>query len=109
MERDGWNKIGSPRVGERGDKRWYLRVVFRYAVARFCCHGAYNLVFLFSEALATFRSISITTSKMLEKFKFDKKNKNNQLTFILNKKIGVSFIKSNMDVSVLTNFLDEEI
>ena len=36
-------------------------------------------------------SISITTSKMLEKFKYDKKNKNNQLTFILNEGIGKSF------------------
>ncbi len=54
-------------------------------------------------------SISITTSKMLEKFKYDKKNKNNQLTFILNERIGKSFIKNNMDVNVLTKFLDEEI
>ena len=54
-------------------------------------------------------SISITTSKMLEKFKYDKKNKNNQLTFILNERIGKSFIKNNMDINVLTKFLDEEI
>ena len=60
-------------------------------------------------SLKDFESISITTSKMLEKFKFDKKNKNNQLTFILNKKIGESFIKSNMDVNILTNFLNDEI
>ena len=53
-------------------------------------------------------SISITTSKMLDKFKYDKKNKNNQLTFILNERIGKSFIKDNMDISVLTKFLDEE-
>lgn len=53
-------------------------------------------------------SISITTSKMLDKFKYDKKNKNNQLTFILNERIGKSFIKNNMDISVLTKFLDEE-
>jgi 3-dehydroquinate synthetase len=46
---------------------------------------------------------------MIEKFKFDKKNKQNELTFILNKKIGESFIKYNMDVNVLTKFLDEEI
>ena len=54
-------------------------------------------------------NISITTSKMLDKFRYDKKNKNNQLTFILNEKIGKSFIKNNMDISVLTKFLDEEI
>ena len=54
-------------------------------------------------------SISITTSKMLEKFRYDKKNKNNQLTFILNQNIGKSVIKNNMDINVLTKFLDEEI
>ena len=54
-------------------------------------------------------NISINTSKMLDKFRYDKKNKNNQLTFILNKGIGKSFIKNNMDISVLTKFLDEEI
>ena len=53
-------------------------------------------------------SISITTSKMLDKFKYDKKNKNNQLTFILNRRIGKSFIKNDMDINVLTKFLDEE-
>ena len=60
-------------------------------------------------SLKDIKKISITTAKMLEKFKFDKKNKNNQLTFILNKKIGESFIKNNMDVSVLTDFLNDEI
>ena len=55
------------------------------------------------------KNFSVTTNKMLEKFKFDKKNKNNQLTFILNKKIGESFIKNNMDVNILTKFLNEEI
>ncbi len=60
-------------------------------------------------SLEDIKSISITTLKMLEKFKFDKKNKNNQLTFILNKKIGESFIKKNMDVNILTNFLNDEI
>ena len=53
--------------------------------------------------------ISITSSEMLDKFKYDKKNKNNQLTFILNERIGKSFIKNNMEISVLTKFLDEEI
>ena len=60
-------------------------------------------------SLKDIKNISITTNKMLDKFKFDKKNKNNQLTFILNKKIGESFIKNNMDVNILTKFLNEEI
>lgn len=59
-------------------------------------------------SLKDLKNISITTKQMLKKFKFDKKNKNNQLTFILNKKIGESFVKSNMDVSVLTDFLNDE-
>ena len=46
---------------------------------------------------------------MIEKFKYDKKNRQNKLTFILNKKIGESFIKYNMDVDVLVKFLNEEI
>ena len=54
-------------------------------------------------------NISITTSKMLEKFKYDKKNKNNQLTFILNQRIGKSFVNNNMDIDILKKFLDEEI
>ena len=37
-----------------------------------------------------------------------KKNKNDQLTFILNKKIGKSFIKNNMDENILTEFLNED-
>ena len=60
-------------------------------------------------SLKDIKNISITTTKMLEKFKFDKKNKNGQLTFILNNKIGESFIKNNMDVNILTNFLNDEI
>ena len=59
-------------------------------------------------SLKDIKNISITSTKMLEKFKFDKKNKNNQLTFILNKKIGKSFIKRNMDVGILTDFLNDE-
>ena len=46
---------------------------------------------------------------MLNKFKYDKKNKNNQLTFILNEKIGKSFIKNNIDEDILTKFLNDEI
>ena len=60
-------------------------------------------------SLQEFRNFTITTSKMLRKFKYDKKNKNNQFTFILNKKIGKSFIKNNMDKKILTKFLDDEI
>ncbi len=49
-------------------------------------------------------NISITTSKMLDKFRYDKKNKNNQLTFILNERIGKSFIKNIvMDISKILN------
>ena len=60
-------------------------------------------------SLQEFRNFTITTSKMLRKFKYDKKNKNNQFTFILNKKIGKAFIKNNMDKKILTKFLDDEI
>ena len=60
-------------------------------------------------SLKSNKTLSITTSKMLDKFKYDKKNKNDELTFILNKKIGESFIKNNMDVNILSKFLDEEI
>ena len=55
------------------------------------------------------KNLSITTTEMLNKFKYDKKNKNNQLTFILNEKIGKSFIKNNMDEDILTKFLNDEI
>ncbi len=60
-------------------------------------------------SLQGLKNIPITTSEMLKKFKYDKKNKNNQLTFILNKKIGKSFIKNNMDENILTEFLNDEI
>ncbi len=59
-------------------------------------------------SLKDIKNLSVTTSKMIEKFKYDKKNKNNRLTFILNKRIGESFIKKNMNMNVLTEFLDEE-
>ena len=54
-------------------------------------------------------NLPITTSEMLKKFKYDKKNKNNQLTFILNEKIGKSFIRNNMDENILIEFLNDEI
>ena len=60
----------------------------------------------FSLLSSTIKSIS---SEMLKKFKYDKKNKNNQLTFILNEKIGKSFIKNNMDENILIEFLNDEI
>ena len=59
-------------------------------------------------SLKDLNNISITTSEMLKKFKYDKKNKNNKLTFILNRKIGKSFIKNNMDENILTEFLNDE-
>ena len=55
------------------------------------------------------QNLSITSTEMLNKFKYDKKNKNNQLTFILNENIGKSFIKNNMDEDILTKFLNDEI
>ena len=60
-------------------------------------------------SLQEVQNLSITTLGMLKKFKYDKKNKNNQLTFILNEKIGKSFIKNNMDEEILTEFLNDEI
>ena len=60
-------------------------------------------------SLRDIKNISVSAPEMIEKFKFDKKNTQNKLTFILNKKIGESFIKHNMDVNILAQFLNEEI
>ena len=60
-------------------------------------------------SLSDIKNVSFSAPKMMEKFKFDKKNRQNKLTFILNRKIGESFIKHNMDINVLAQFLDEEI
>ena len=60
-------------------------------------------------SLNDFKKLSISTSGMIQKFKLDKKNRQNELTFILNKRIGESFIKHNVSVNVLTQFLNEEI
>ena len=60
-------------------------------------------------SLRDVKNISFSVPEMIEKFKFDKKNRQNKLTFILNKKIGESFIKQNMNVNVLAQFLNEEI
>ncbi|MDC0531177.1 3-dehydroquinate synthase, partial [Alphaproteobacteria bacterium] len=53
--------------------------------------------------------LSITTLNMVEKFKYDKKTINNKLTFILNHQIGKSFIKYDVNVNDLIEFIDEEI
>ena len=60
-------------------------------------------------SLNDIKELSISTSGMIQKFKLDKKNRQNELTFILNKRIGESFIKHNVSVNVLTQFLNEEI
>ena len=60
-------------------------------------------------SLNDIKKLSISTSGMIQKFKLDKKNRQNELTFILNKRIGESFIKNNVSVNVLTQFLNEEI
>ena len=60
-------------------------------------------------SLRDIKKLSISTSGMIQKFKLDKKNRQNELTFILNKRIGESFIKHNVSVNVLTQFLNEEI
>ena len=60
-------------------------------------------------SLHDIKKLSISTSGMIQKFKLDKKNRQNELTFILNKRIGESFIKHNVSVKVLTQFLNEEI
>jgi len=56
-----------------------------------------------------FKNLSLSSTELIERFKFDKKNKQNQLTFILNKGIGKSFIHDNVNINDLTQFLDKEI
>jgi len=53
--------------------------------------------------------LSITTLRMVEKFKYDKKTRNNKLTFILNHQIGEAFIKQDINVNELIEFINEEI
>ena len=53
-----------------------------------------NLIFL--HPLDNFKNLSLSSAELIERFKFDKKNKQNQLTFILNKGIGKSFIHNNV-------------
>ena len=54
-------------------------------------------------------NLNINTREMMGKFKYDKKTKKNKLTFILNKKIGESFIKNDIDLLALENFINDEI
>ena len=54
-------------------------------------------------------NLSISPSEMLAKFKYDKKNRQDKLTFILNNKIGDSFIKQNVDLHILKSFITEEL
>jgi 3-dehydroquinate synthase len=60
-------------------------------------------------SLLHFPNLNIKTSAMMDKFKYDKKTKKNQLTFILNNKIGESFIKNDIDLLALENFINDEI
>ena len=60
-------------------------------------------------SLKEISDLSITTLKMVEKFKYDKKTRNNKLTLILNRRIGESFIKHNVNVNDLIEFINEEI
>ena len=53
--------------------------------------------------------LSISTLEMMQKFKYDKKTRQNELTFILNYEIGNSFIKKDVDLNILTKFINEEI
>ena len=60
-------------------------------------------------SLKEIKNFSINTPEMIEKFKYDKKTRNNKLTFILNNKIGESFIKHDVNVDHLIDFIDNEI
>ena len=53
--------------------------------------------------------LNVTTSAIMNRFKYDKKTRNNMLTFILNNKIGESFVKKDIDVKSLENFINDEI
>ena len=81
----------------------------------FCCQDDVQRVenlfekFHLPTSLVNFKNLSLSSKKMIERFKFDKKSKQNQLTFILNKGIGKSFIHNNIDIHDLTQFLDKEL
>ena len=81
----------------------------------FCCQDDVQRVenlfekFHLPTSLVNFKNLSLSSKKMIERFRFDKKSKQNQLTFILNKGIGKSFIHNNIDIHDLTQFLDKEL
>ena len=77
-------------------------------------HDAEDVINIFKKSklpssLKEVSYLSITTLKMIEKFKYDKKVRNNKLTFILNYKIGESFIKHNVNIDALIEFINDEI
>ena len=81
----------------------------------FCCQDDVQRVenlfekFHLPTSLVNFKNLSLSSKKMIERFKFDKKSKQNQLTFILNKGIGKSFIHNNINIHDLIQFLDKEL
>ena len=81
----------------------------------FCCQDDVQRVenlfekFHLPTSLVNFKNLSLSSKKMIERFRFDKKSKQNQLTFILNKGIGKSFIHNNIEIHNLTQFLDKEL
>ena len=81
----------------------------------FCCQDDVQRVenlfekFHLPTSLVNFKNLSLSSKKMIERFRFDKKSKQNQLTFILNKAIGKSFIHNNINIHDLTQFLDKEL
>ena len=81
----------------------------------FCCQDDVQRVenlfekFHLPTSLVNFKNLSLSSKKMIERFRFDKKSKQNQLTFILNKGIGKSFIHNNIDINDLIQFLDKEL
>lgn len=81
----------------------------------FCCQDDVQRVenlfekFHLPTSLVNFKNLSLSSKKMIERFRFDKKSKQNQLTFILNKGIGKSFIHNNIDIHDLIQFLDKEL
>ena len=81
----------------------------------FCCQDDVQRVenlfekFHLPTSLVNFKNLSLSSKKMIERFRFDKKSKQNQLTFILNKGIGKSFIHNNINIHDLIQFLDKEL
>jgi 3-dehydroquinate synthase len=60
-------------------------------------------------AIKDIPNLLFSSDEMFDKFKYDKKTRNNKLTFILNNKIGESFIKKDVNTEIIKNFLTEEI